>query len=94
MESKIYPGYTAFDAKAPDPGRYIIQVDLADGNDRWCGTWFELADIDGGERIVVVRKSGYGSSMIGDQHVTEDWSVIEGNPDDLSDTIKNIINTK
>jgi hypothetical protein len=47
-----------------------------------------------GERIVVARKSGYGSSMIGDQHVTEDWSGIEGNPDDLSDTIKNIINTK
>lgn len=30
MESEIYPGYTAFDDKALDPGRYIIQVDLAD----------------------------------------------------------------
>lgn len=54
MESKIYPGYTAFDDKAPDPGRYIIQVDLADGNDRWCKTWFELADIDGEGKIVRV----------------------------------------
>ena len=54
MESEIYPGYTAFDDKAPDPGRYIIQVDLADGNDRWCGTWFELADIDSGGKIARV----------------------------------------
>lgn len=45
MESKIHPGYTAFKSKAPGPGRYTIQVDLADGNGRWCETWFALADI-------------------------------------------------
>lgn len=41
-----------------------------------------------GERIVVSRKYGYGSSVIGDQHVTEDWSLIaEGNPDNVDNTI-------
>lgn len=54
MESNIYPGYTAFSDKAPDPGRYIIQVDLADENDRWCETWFELVDIDDEGKIVRV----------------------------------------
>lgn len=54
MESNIYPGYTAFKDKAPDPGRYIIQVDLADENDRWCETWFELVDIDDEGKIVKV----------------------------------------
>jgi hypothetical protein len=54
MESNIYPGYTAFSDKAPDPGRYIIRVDLADEKDRWCETWFELVDIDGEGKIVRV----------------------------------------
>lgn len=55
MESKIYPGFTAFKDKAPDPGRYVIQVDLADENDSWGETWFELVDIDGEGKIVRVR---------------------------------------
>jgi hypothetical protein len=55
MESKIYPSFTAFKDKAPDPGRYIIQVDLADENDSWCETWFELVDIYGDGKIVRVR---------------------------------------
>lgn len=54
MESKTYPGFTTFKDKAPDPGRYIIQVDLADEKDRWCETWFELVDIDGEGKIVRV----------------------------------------
>lgn len=72
----------------------------SDANGRLGGThhWSSTSYVNCpncGERIVVARKSGYGSSVIDDQHVTEDWSVIEeGNTDDLPDTIKGIINAK
>lgn len=49
-----------------------------------------------GEKIVISRKSGYGSSMINDCHITEDYHIAQGNPDDaqMLDEIKNIINAK
>ncbi len=59
--------------------------------------WSHTAYIDCpncGERIVISRKSGYGSSMIDDYHVTEDYHIAQGNPDNLYNTIKEIINTK
>jgi hypothetical protein len=49
-----------------------------------------------GEKIVISRQSGYGSSMIDDCHIIEDYHIAQGNPDDpqMLDEIKNIINAK
>ena len=78
----------------------IKHESYSDANGRIGGThfWSSTSYIDCpncGERIVVARKSGYGSSVIGDQHVTEDWSLVaEGNPDNVDNAIKEIINAK
>lgn len=73
----------------------------SDADGRIGGThhWSHTAYIDCpncGEQIVISRKSGYGSSMIDDWHITEDYHIAQGNPDDpqIPEEIKNIINAK
>lgn len=72
----------------------------SDANGRIGGThrWSITSYVDCpncGERIVVARKSGYGSSVIGDEHVTEDWSLVaDASPDGLPDATGDIVNAK
>lgn len=73
----------------------------SDANGRIGGThfWSSTSYVDCpncGEKIIISRKSGYGSSMIDDWHITEDYHIVQGNPDDpqIPEEIKNIINAK
>lgn len=70
-----------------------------DINGRFGGThhWSQTSYINCpncGEKIVISRKAGYGSSMIDDCHITEDYQIEQDNPDNVDNTIKEIINTK
>ena len=73
----------------------------SDANGRIGGThfWSSTSYVDCpncGEKIIISRKSGYGSSMIYDWYITEDYHIVQGNPDDpqIPEEIKNIINAK
>lgn len=46
------------------------------------------------EKIVISRQAGYGSSVIDDCHIIEDYQIGQDNPDNVDSTIKGIINTK
>ena len=65
------------------------------GTYHWSRTTYINCPNCGGE-IVISRQSGYDSSEIDDYHVTEDYHIAQGNPDDtqIPDVIKNIIDAK
>lgn len=60
--------------------RDIIVKNWNDANGRLGGThyWSVTKYVNCpncGEQVIISRKSGYGSSMIGDQHITEDYHI-------------------
>jgi predicted RNA-binding Zn-ribbon protein involved in translation (DUF1610 family) len=79
----------------------IKHKSCSDANGRLGGThhWSTTTYINCpncGEKIIISRQSGYGSSVIDDQHITENYHIAQGNPDDpqIPEEIKNIINAK